>query len=105
MEHPFFDFLSSSLIPELRADVAAGSSCNVKLGLVVVMAFRTFPNKLSVLFNYADFAVVAALLTVIAFCVELCVHNVFIDEFNNLKNGRNIVLHIGYFNVADCAAR
>ena len=84
MQHAVLDFLRSALIPELRADIAAGSSCNIHLVLVTVVALRALPEELSVLLNNADFAVVAANLTVVALCVQLSVHNVVVDELDNL---------------------
>ena len=47
MENSFLDLLGSSLIPELRSDVSAGSSCNVHFVLVSIAAVRTFPDQLA----------------------------------------------------------
>ena len=66
MQNSLLDLLRSSLIPELRSDISAGTSCNVELALVTVSAMRAFPYELSVILDDPDLAVVAAYLTVIA---------------------------------------
>jgi hypothetical protein len=43
MQHAVFNFLRAALIPELRADIAAGTAGNVQLCLIAVAAFRAFP--------------------------------------------------------------
>lgn len=48
MKHSFLNFLSSALIPILRANVSAGTSCDVHLGLITVAAMGTFPHELAV---------------------------------------------------------
>ena len=46
MQYPFFDFLRSTLIPELRTDVSASTTSHAHFILITVSAFRTFPDKL-----------------------------------------------------------
>lgn len=66
MQNSLLDLLRSSLIPELRSDVSAGSSCNVHFVLVSIAAVRTFPDQLAILIgDDPDLAVIAAFLTVI----------------------------------------
>ena len=96
--------LGSALIPVLSTDVSAGAASNVHLGLVAVLAVGAFPNVLAVLVR-DDFylSVVAAYLAVVALGIELCVHYVIINKFHNAENCIKVVLHIGNFNVGDCA--
>ena len=105
MEYPFFYLLRSALIPELSADITAGAAGNVELVLVTVPAVRTFPYELAVIvLDDLYLAVISAYLTIVALGVEFRIHNVFIDEFHYLYNGRDIVLHIRNFNIADCSS-
>ena len=67
MQYTFLNFLCTSLIPELRADITAGSSCNIHLILISVAAVWAFPDKFTVFIGYnPDFPIVAAYLAVIA---------------------------------------
>ena len=95
MQHPFLDFLGSSLVPELSSDVAAGSSGYVHLILVRVAAVGALPDKLSmlILFDF-NLAVLATDLTVIALGVKLGVHNVIVNKLHYRKHRVDIVLHI-----------
>ena len=72
------------MIPELRADIAAGTAGNIELALVGIVAIRTFPNEFSV-FIFFDFyfAVIAADLTIVAFRIKLGVHYMVIYKFHN----------------------
>ena len=76
MQNPLLYLLRPALIPELRADVAAGASCNVKGVLISVAAVRTFPYKLAVIFYYLYLTVKTTLLTVVALGVKLRIHDV-----------------------------
>ena len=40
----------------------------------------------------------------VALGIELGVHNVVVDEFNNSEHSVDIVLHIGHLDVRDCVA-
>ena len=105
MKHSFLNFLSSALIPILRANVSAGTSCDVHLGLITVAAMGTFPHELAVgIIRYLDLAVKTADLAIVALGIELGVHNVVVDEFHNSEHSVDIVLHIGNLDVRDCAA-
>ena len=44
MQNSLLYLLSPALIPELRADVAAGAPCNVQSVLISVAAVRTLPS-------------------------------------------------------------
>ena len=54
MKHPVSDLLSSSLIPELGSDIAAGSAGYKHVVLILIAAVGAFPDKLSgfILLNY-----------------------------------------------------
>ena len=105
MHYSFLYLLSASLIPELRADIAAGTARNVELGLVAVVALRTLPDELAVVIYDLYLAVVAAALAVVALGIQLGVHYVVIDKSDDFEHGGDIVLHIRNFNIADSAAR
>ena len=71
MQHPFFYFLRSALIPVLRADIPAGAARHVHFGLIAVMAVGAFPYEFAVVVGlYLNFAVVTADLTIVALGVE-----------------------------------
>ena len=81
MQNSLLDLLRSSLIPELRSDISAGTSCNIQCILVAVSAMWTLPYELSFLICYnLDLSVISTLLTVIALCIEFRIHNVVINE-------------------------
>ena len=105
MQNPILDLLSTSLVPELGADVAAGTAGDVHLGLVGVAALRADPDELAVrVFLDLDLAVEAADLTVIRLRVEFGVHDVVIDELHDLQHGVEVLLHIRDLDIADRAA-
>ena len=102
MQYSISNLLRSSLVPELTADIATGSSCNVHLCLVTVVAVWTLPNKFAVIIFYNHYlAIIATNLTVVRLSVKFGVHNVVVDKLDNLKNGLNVVLHIWHFNIAN----
>ena len=94
MQYALLNFLRSALIPVLRSDITAGASCNIHFGLVGIAAFRAFPDELAVLFNYLNFYVIAAFLTLVGFRIQLCIHDIVIDKFHHLKYSLYILLHI-----------
>ena len=105
MQNSLFDFLCSSLIPILRADISAGTAGNVHLILILVTAVGASPNELSVLiFNNLDLAVVAAALAIVALGIKLGIHNIVVNISHNAEYGGDVILHIGNFNVADRTA-
>ena len=77
------DFLRASLIPVLRADIAASPTRYVHFALVGVPATRTAPNQFAVLLGDFNLAVPAADLTVIAFRVQFRVDDVVVDELHD----------------------
>ena len=105
MQDTVLDLLRAALIPELRADVAAGAAGNVQLVLVAVAALGALPDQLAVVLDDLDLAVVAAALAVVGFGVQFGVHDVVIDELKHAHDCFQIVLHVGHFHVADGAAR
>ena len=103
MKHPLLDLLSSSLIPELGANVSAGTSGNVHLVLITVSALRALPYQLAVVLDDLYLAVVAAYLAVVALGVELGIHDIVIDKSDDLHYSRNVVEHIWHLNIAESA--
>ena len=69
--------------------------------LVAISAVWAFPNELSAIFDNLNFAVIAADLAIIRLGIQLCVHDIFIDELNNADNRRNVLRHVWRLNVAD----
>jgi hypothetical protein len=105
MQYAVLNFLCTSLVPELGADVSAGSSCYGHLMLIAVAAVRAFPYELAaVVFHNFDFTIVAADFAVVALRIEFSVHNVVINVLHNSEDGRNVILHVRHFYVADSAA-
>ena len=106
MQYAVFDFLGTALIPELGADVAAGSSGDAHFVLVAIAAVRAFPDELAVfVFDDLDLSIIAADHAVVALGIQLCVHDIFIDVLHDGENGRDIRLHVRDFDVGDRAAR
>ena len=98
--------LRPSLIPELRPDVPAGTTRNGHLGLIVIATIRAFPGQFPAVIRHdPDLTVIAAAFTVIALGVQLCIHDVLIDELHDRQDCRNILLHVRHFHVADRTAR
>ena len=80
MQHPFFYFLRAALVPVLCADITASAARYVHHVLVFIAAIRAPPDQLAVtVLNNLNFAGVAAFLAVVALCVQLGIHNVFIN--------------------------
>ena len=104
MQDPILDLLGSALVPVLGADVAAGAPCHIHLVLVGVAALGADPNQLAVILLDADLTVIAADLAVVALGVQLCVHDVVIDELHQLQDSVDVVLHIRHFHIADGTA-
>ncbi len=106
MQYPFFDFLGASLVPELGPDVAAGSSCHIHFGLVFVLALGALPDKLSVeVFHNPDFPVIPAHLAVVAFGVQLCIHDIVINVLHYRQDSFKVILQVRHFHIADSAPR
>ena len=54
MQNSVLYLACSSLVPILCADVTAGSSCDVHLGLICVAALGALPDELSVFVAFND---------------------------------------------------
>ena len=106
MQHSLFDFLCSSLVPELCSDIPARSARNIHSGLISVPAHRALPYELAVMIRYdLNLAVVSALLAVIALCVEFCVHDIVVNILHYSQNRINVMHHVRDFHVADGSSR
>ena len=105
MQHAILDFLGTALVPELGADVAAGSPGYAHLVLVPVAAVGAFPYQLAVfIFHDFDFSVVAADHAVVALGVQFGVHDIFINVLHHREDSGNIGLHVRHFDVGNGAA-
>ena len=60
MQHALLDLLRAALVPELGADVAAGTAGDVHLVLIGVAALRAAPDELTAVLDDLDLAVPAA---------------------------------------------
>ena len=84
MQHPLFNLLCPSLVPELGSDIPAGPPGYIHFILPAAAAARALPDQLSVaVIDNADFPVIAALLAVIALGVQLGIHNIVINIFHD----------------------
>ena len=104
VQDPVTNFLGAALVPELGADVAAGTAGHIHLALVGVAALGASPDQLAVFLHDLDLAVPAADLAVVALGVQLGVDDVVVDELHHFQNGGDVVLHVGDFHVADGTA-
>ena len=104
MKYSLFNFLSSTLIPELSADIAAGTTSHVHLALIGVAAVGTLPYQLPVLLDDLDFSVEAAHLTIIALGIQLRIHNMIVNELHYRQHRIQILLHLRHFHIADGSA-
>ena len=66
VQYPFLDLLCSALIPELRSDITAGTSCHVQGVLIGVTAVGATPYQLAVLILHQNLSVVATRLAIVA---------------------------------------
>ena len=53
MQHPVFDFLGSSLVPELGSDIATSAAGNEQCVGVAVTAIWAFPDKFSFFIGFS----------------------------------------------------
>ena len=104
MQDPVTNLLGTALVPELGADVAAGTAGHIHLTLVGVAALGALPDQLAIFLSNLDLTVPAADLAIVALGVQLGVDDVVVDELHYFQNGGDIVLHVGDFHVADGAA-
>lgn len=96
------DLLRPALVPELSTDIPARAAGHVQLMLVPVAALGAFPDQFATVLDDLDLAVVAAHLAVITLGVQLCVHDVVVDEPDQGYDGGDVILHIRHFDITDC---
>ena len=95
MQYTILNFLSPTLIPELGTDVAAGSASHGHQILIPVSAIRALPDQFAVTVLYnLNLTIVTAGSAIIALGIQLCVHDVVVDELHHFQHGRNVVLHV-----------
>ena len=104
MQHPIPDLLRPSLVPELASDISTGAPGHVHLRLIHVATLRTFPQELAVLLDDLNLTIPPAALAVVALGVQLGIDDVVVDELDDAQHSRQVVLHIGNFNIADGSA-
>lgn len=102
MQYSCLDFLSLTHVPEVLAEVAAGTACYVHFALVLIVADGALPFVVVV---YDNFAVEAANVAVIRFGVEFGVLDIVVDKAHDVLHRSKVLAHIGNFDVRDCTAR
>ena len=104
MQNSVLYFAGSALVPILRADISAGASCHVHFRLIAVVTVGTFPHQLALILYHGNLSVKATGLTVVALCIQLGIHDVIVNITHYVKHRRDVVLHIGYFDIGDSTA-
>ena len=105
MQHTFLNLLSSSLVPELGPDVTAGPPGHTHGILVMIFAIWAFPNQFAALICHdLHFPIITASAAVIAFRIQLRIHNILINMLHYRKYRRNVIFHIRNFHIADSPA-
>ena len=104
MQDPVLDLLGSSLVPELAADVAAGTAGNVHLVLIIIAAVGTDPLQLAVTLLDFNLTVITAALAVVGLGVQLRLHDVVVDKLHQLQNRVDVLLHVGHLHIGNGAA-
>ena len=104
MKHAVTDLLRAALIPELGADITAGTSCDMKETLIAVAALGAFPDELPIVLNDLDLTVITAVAAIIRLGIQLSVHNVVVNKLKHAHDRFKVILDIGNLNIADRAA-
>ena len=81
MKHSCLYLFGLAHVPEVLAQITAGSSGNIHLGVVLVVTLRTFPF---VIIINCDFTVPAAYVAIIGFGVKFRILNIIVNIPNNL---------------------
>ena len=106
MQDTIPDLSRTALVPELGADVAAGTSCDIHLRLIGIAAVRAPPDQLVVLiFDDLDFTIVDAHLAVVGLRIQFRIHDRIVDMLHQSENCLNVVLHIRNFDIGNRSAR
>ena len=95
VEDSVLDFLCTALVPELGADVAAGTAGDIHLVLIGVAALRAAPDELAALLNDVDLAVPAADLAVVRLGVQLGVDDVIDMNFITCRTASRFCCMLG----------
>ena len=101
MQHSRADLFGLTDVPEVFAEITAGTTSNIHLCVVFIVTSGAFPFAVAV---DNDLTVKATLVTVVTLCIELCVLNIVIDKLDYLSKSRKVVSHVGDLNVGDSTA-
>ena len=102
MQHSLPNLLRSSLIPELRSDVATGSSCNKQLVLIMISAVWALPNQFTIVTGLnLNLSVISTYFTIVTLGIELRINRVVVDKSHDGQNRFGIVLKVWYLNITD----
>ena len=101
MHNSSLDFLRLAHVPEVFTQIAAGTTDNRQLAMILIMAGRAFPFVVIV---NGDFAIKAADMAIVGLRVELSILDIIINEFNNLFQGLQIMTHIRNLYIGNSAA-
>ena len=101
MQHSGFDLLCFAYIPEIFAQIAAGTARYIHFCMILIVAIGTFPFILIVNDNLA---VKPAHMAIITFGIEFRILDVIIDKLHQFLKRIEIITHIGNFHIGDGAA-
>ena len=81
----------------------ASTSSNIHLVLICIATVRATPTKSAILLIFIDedFTIITALVAVVRFGVQLCIHDVVVDVLHHFQHSRNVVAEVRGFNVTD----
>ena len=89
MKNSRLDLLGLASIPEVLSQIAAGSSGDIHLRMILVMTLRAFP--LHIVVDH-DLAVITADMTVIGLGVEFAVLDIVVNKADDFLDGLHISL-------------
>jgi len=101
MQYSCFDFFCFTNVPEIFAQITAGSSRYIHFCVVFVVARGAFPLVIIV---DNDFAVKAANVTVVTLGIKLCILNVIVDKLDNFFYCLFVVAHVRDFYIRNRSA-
>lgn len=102
MKNSCLDLLGLAGIPEVLSQIAAGSSGDIHLRMILVMTLGTFP--LHVIIDH-DLTIIATYLAIIGFGIELSVLDIVIDEADHFLDGFHIIGQVRHFHIRDSSAQ
>ncbi len=96
MQYTGLYFLRLAHVPEIFAEISAGTAGYVHFTLVFIVADGAFPLIIVVDNN---FAVEAAHVTIVRLSVKFGILDIVVNEFDNVLYRGKVMAHIGNFHV------